>query len=300
MRVGRIQPDSPIAGAITRSAPLSSERVRPRTSVSPARRAIATKESAAGQLASSVAVDRQHGAVVARQLARQAHRHDLDHAPVHQPAAVPGEGREHAREAAGGPHGVAQVALAEHDRLPRVDVRRQHHDGHPQRLEAGRGDELVDERPQPAAREQPAAPAAHPHPGVQPRGLLDQLVEVGSARPGRRDQRSPAHARDAGDGDAGLREPPQHSGVRRSVRATASERQVELLQGGKAGRQRTASGGEFISPQRAGGLGTTISFARSTGHARQGRCGGRAEYGGERGGSAGCDTAPPRTGEASP
>ena len=37
-----------MAGAITRSAPTSSDRVRPRTRVSPARSAIAMKESAAG------------------------------------------------------------------------------------------------------------------------------------------------------------------------------------------------------------------------------------------------------------
>ncbi|PYQ23395.1 MAG: hypothetical protein DMF79_03845 [Acidobacteria bacterium] len=46
---GCIQPDSPMAGAITRSAPDSSLRVRPRRRVRPARRARATNESAEGQ-----------------------------------------------------------------------------------------------------------------------------------------------------------------------------------------------------------------------------------------------------------
>src|SRR5439155_27272807 len=45
---GRIQPEAPIAGAMTKSAPASSLRVRPRRSVSPARSATATNESAAG------------------------------------------------------------------------------------------------------------------------------------------------------------------------------------------------------------------------------------------------------------
>ena len=43
------EPDSPMAGETTRSAPVSSERVRPLTMVSPARSAMAMKESAAGQ-----------------------------------------------------------------------------------------------------------------------------------------------------------------------------------------------------------------------------------------------------------
>ena len=174
MRVGRIQPDSPIAGAITRSAPTSSDRVRPRTRVSPARSAIATNESAAGHRPPALQSMARTTPCLARHLAGQADGHDLGHAPVHEAAAVPDEGREDAGEAARGPHRVAQAALAEDDALAGVHVGRQDHHRHAQAVEGGhRAGTRRSARPAGCRR---AAP--RPSPAPTSRG--------GGARPGPR------------------------------------------------------------------------------------------------------------------
>src|SRR6185503_4746740 len=123
----------------------------------------------------------------------------------------------------------------------------------------------VDEGAQLAAGEETAAPPAYPHPGMEARGLVDELLEVRPARPGRGHDRPAAHARDAGHRDARALQAQQHPRVRGRVRAAAAQRDVEaggrllLAGGGFVGRahRTTAPAGAWISCR------LTMSRARS-------------------------------------
>ena len=168
---------------MTRSAPGSSPRERPRSRVRPARSASGDERVRVRPAGAAVAVDRDHHAVLARHLPGQAHRHQLRDAAVVEAAAVDHHRREHAREAARRAHGLAHVAFAEDDRLAGVDVGRQHGTGTRRLSKRGDRQELVDQQAQPRARQQAAAPAAHPHPGMEARGLVHQVVAGPRLRP---------------------------------------------------------------------------------------------------------------------
>ena len=108
------------------------------------------------------------------------------------------------------------------DGFPGVDVGRQDRDRDSQALEGGDREELVDEGAELGPREEPAAPAAHPHPGVKAGGLVHEAVEVGAPGPGGGHEGAAAHAGDPGDGHVPPVEGLEHASVGGGVGAAAA------------------------------------------------------------------------------
>ena len=161
-------------------------------------------------------------------LARQPDRDLLRDAAVVEPAAAHDHGREHAGEAARRAHRVAHVALAEDDRPRRVSTSvASTRTGTRSPSKRGTGRNSSISRPEARARQQAAAPAAHPHPGCRRDACSTRLVEVGAARPGRGHQRAAAtRRRSRPPAPAPASSASQHARVRRRVRAAAGEREV--------------------------------------------------------------------------
>ena len=181
---GCIQPDSPMAGAITRSAP--SQLVA---------RAAAQQGDAGAQGHRHEGVGR--GPAACRCCSRPRPRRRAP-PPSRGPAAParPRRRRRRRDDGRSGPWGGRRRESCRR-RAPRraaspsrkttgspvstsvastaTGTRR------PSKVSTGRNSSIS--APSLRAREQPAAPAAHPHPGMQARGLVHELLEVGAPRP---------------------------------------------------------------------------------------------------------------------